>query len=124
MPKLPQQIRYDPDASQKHSLECGQDYDVLGLNQRRYFSKEEIEKFKEELFDYVEMSKSNICLDFSDVEFLASSALNAMILADRKLQFTRRRRLRVMNLRPEIHEVLVITRLNQMFDVYSVERSS
>jgi hypothetical protein len=55
-------------------------------------------------------------LDFGNVEFLSSAALNKLIILDKKVkQF--KGRLKLCNLRPEIQEVFVITRLNQLFEI-------
>ncbi|MFA5857354.1 MAG: STAS domain-containing protein [Candidatus Pacearchaeota archaeon] len=123
MPILPKHIRYEPDTSRTHSLECGEDYDVLSLNERRYLQPEIIQELKSELYDYIDKTKSNLCLDLTGVEYLASSALNGLLIANKSLERTNRNRLRMINVRPEINEVFIITRINQILDLYDLRRS-
>ena len=75
----------------------------------------------DELFGLVEMdNRKSLLLNFSRVEFLSSAALNKLILLDRSVK-KHGGRLKLCSLRPEIQEVFVITRLNQMFDIYDEE---
>jgi anti-anti-sigma factor len=123
MPILPKHIRYDKKLSRTHSLECGDDYDVLGFNDRRYVDTLQIQELKSELLDYIDRTQSNLCLNLKGVEFLATAVLNGMILVDRELKRSKRKELRLMNISPEINEVLVQTRLDQMFDLYDLRRT-
>lgn len=70
-----------------------------------------IEQMGDELFQLVDEKKFKfITLDFTGVEFLGSSALNKLIVLDRKVK-AQRGRVRIVSLRPEIAEVFKITKL-------------
>ena len=57
------------------------------------------------------------------MEFLSSAALNKLIILDKKLR-EGGGKLKLSNLRPEIHEVFMITRLNQLFDIKEDEKDA
>ncbi|QDU93571.1 STAS domain-containing protein [Lignipirellula cremea] len=80
-----------------------------------------IQEMGQELFDLVEKdSRKNLLLNFTNVEFLSSAALNKLIVLNNKVKGVGGK-LRFSSLRPEIYEVFVITRLNQLFDIKDSE---
>jgi anti-sigma B factor antagonist len=90
---------------------------VVKFVDRKILEAAHIHELGEELFRLVEQdAHKNFVLDFSNVEFLSSAALNKLIILDKKVK-SRSGQLKLCNLMPEIHEVFVITRLNQLFDI-------
>jgi anti-sigma B factor antagonist len=84
---------------------------------RKIIDAANIQELGEELFGLVEKEKKqNLILNFNTVEFLSSAALNKLIMLDKKVKAAKGK-MRLCNLRPEIYEVFVITRLNQLFDI-------
>ncbi len=84
---------------------------------RKIIDAANIQELGDELFALVEKEKrKNIVLNFASVEFLSSAALNKLIVLDKKVKGAAGK-MRLCNLRPEIFEVFVITRLNQLFDI-------
>lgn len=84
---------------------------------RKIIDAANIQELGEELFALVEKEKKkNLVLNFNSVEFLSSAALNKLIILDKKVKAATGK-MRLCNLRPEIYEVFVITRLNQLFDI-------
>ena len=80
-----------------------------------------IQDLGNELFALVEEEKKEkLLLDFSEVEFLSSAALNKLIVLDRKMKASGGK-LKFANLRAETHEVFMITRLNQLFDIQDTD---
>ena len=76
-----------------------------------------IQELGEELFGLVESDGvKSLLLDFGNVEFLSSAALNKLIMLDKKVK-QHGGQLKLCNLKPEIQEVFVITRLNQLFEI-------
>jgi anti-sigma B factor antagonist len=83
-----------------------------------------IQELAEELFSLVEEDDHNqLLLNFADVDFLSSAALNKLISLNNKVQRAQQQ-LKICSLRPEIYEVFVITRLNQMFEIKDDEASA
>jgi anti-sigma B factor antagonist len=93
------------------------DVTLVRFLDRKIIDAANIQELGEELFTLVEKEKKqNLILNFTSVEFLSSAALNKLIMLDRKVKAVQGK-MRLCNLRPEIYEVFVITRLNQLFDI-------
>jgi anti-sigma B factor antagonist len=76
-----------------------------------------IQELAEELYGLVDkQGVKSLLLDFKNVEFLSSAALNKLIILDKKVKQSQGR-LKLCNLEPGIREVFVITRLNQLFQI-------
>jgi anti-sigma B factor antagonist len=76
-----------------------------------------IQELGDDLFGLIDFEgRTNLVLDFSNVEFLSSAALNKLIILDKKVK-ARSGQLKLCCLMPEIREVFVITRLNQLFQI-------
>lgn len=94
---------------------------VVRFVDRKILDAANIQEMGEELFKLIdEDNRSNILLNFTAVEFLSSAALNKLIMLDRKVKAAGGK-LKLCDLRPEIHEVFVITRLNQLFQIHDTE---
>lgn len=90
---------------------------VVRFVERKILEAAHIQELGEELQHVVEHDgKLNLLLDFDKVEFLSSAALNKLIILDKKVK-AKSGQLKFCNLMPEIREVFVITRLNQLFDI-------
>ena len=97
------------------------DVTVVRFVDRRILDASNIDELGGELFDLVEQdNRKKLLLNFSDVEFLSSAALNKLIILDKKMK-AGGGALKLTDLRQEIHEVFVITRLNQLFDIHDQE---
>jgi anti-sigma B factor antagonist len=76
-----------------------------------------IQELAEELYALVERDGvRELLLDFKNVEFLSSAALNKLIILDKKVKKSSGR-LKLCNLEPGIREVFNITQLNQLFEI-------
>jgi anti-sigma B factor antagonist len=94
---------------------------VIGFVDRKILEAANIQELGEELTSLVETEGHHqLLLDFTNVEFLSSAALNKLIILDRKVKGVGGR-LKLCCLKPEIHEVFVITRLNQLFSIHDTE---
>jgi anti-sigma B factor antagonist len=100
------------------------DVTVVRFVDRHILAATNIEELGGELFGLIEReNRTKLLLNFSDVEFLSSAALNKLIILDKKLR-EGGGMLKLSNLRPEIHEVFMITRLNQLFDIKEDEQKA
>lgn len=80
-----------------------------------------IQNLGEELFALVDSDQcERLLLNFSNVEFLSSAALNKLIMLDKKVK-AKGGQIKFSDLRPEIREVFVITRLTQLFDIQDTQ---
>lgn len=90
---------------------------VVGFIDHKILDAANIQELGEEMFHLVEQDgHKNVLLDFDNVEFLSSAALNKLIILDKKVK-AKSGQLKLCNLMPEIREVFVITRLNQLFEI-------
>lgn len=94
---------------------------VVRFVDRKILDAANIQELGDELFGLVETDgRKNLLLNFSNVEFMSSAALNKLIVLNKKVQGVGGK-MRLSNLRPEIYDVFVITRLNTVFDIKSDE---
>lgn len=93
------------------------DVTVVRFVDRKILDEANIQELGGELFKLVEEEKrKNLLLNFSNVEFLSSAALGKLITLDRKVKAAAGK-LKLSNIKPEILEVFVITKLNKLFDI-------
>jgi anti-sigma B factor antagonist len=64
-----------------------------------------------------EKDHPKLLLDFSTVDHLSSAALGMLINANNSIK-QRNGQLRLTNIKPQIYEVFVITKLNKLFRIY------
>jgi anti-sigma B factor antagonist len=64
-----------------------------------------------------EKEHPKLLLDFSTVDHLSSAALGMLINANNSIK-QRNGQLRLTNIKPQIYEVFVITKLNKLFRIY------
>ena len=63
-----------------------------------------------------ESENPKLLLDFSNVDHLSSAALGMLINANNRIK-QRNGQLRLTNIKPQIYEVFVITKLNKLFRI-------
>lgn len=64
-----------------------------------------------------EEAQPKLLLDFSNVDHLSSAALGALINCNNLIK-QKNGQLRLTNIKPQIFEVFVITKLNKLFKIY------
>ncbi|HWP40126.1 STAS domain-containing protein [Fontivita pretiosa] len=64
-----------------------------------------------------EASNPKLLLDFGNVDHLSSAALGMLINANNRIK-QRNGQLRLANIKPQIYEVFVITKLNRLFKIF------
>jgi anti-sigma B factor antagonist len=100
------------------------DVTVVRFVDRRILDATSIEELGVELFALIEQeNRKKLLLNFAGVEFLSSAALNKLIILEKKARRIAGK-LKLSNLKPEIYEVFVITRLHQLFDIKDEEKEA
>lgn len=90
---------------------------VVTFNDTKIIDEQEIQELGQELYDLVEKDeRAKIVLNFAAVEFLSSAALGKLISFEKKAR-TRKTKLILTNIRPEIYEVFAITKLTKLFTI-------
>ena len=97
------------------------DVTVVRFVDRKILEDASIQEVGQELFRLVETDqRGKILLNFTNVDFLSSAALGKLITLDKKVK-ARGGALKLSNIRPEILEVFVITKLNKLFEIKNDE---
>ncbi len=93
------------------------DVTVIRFRDRKLIEDIRIQELGQELFGLVDgQQRDKLLLNFSQVEFLSSSALGKLITLDKKMK-ANGGAMKLSNIRPEIFEVFNITRLDRLFDI-------
>jgi len=88
------------------------------LTDRKILDEINITQIGQELAQLVAQSDSpKIVVDFGNVAHMSSSALGMLITLHKRVA-EKKGQLRFCNIQPSIHEVFVITRLNEIFRIY------
>jgi len=91
---------------------------IVELTEAKILDELSIAEIGEELTELVaQASKPKIVLDFANVAHMSSSALGMLITLHKRI-CEKEGQLCLCNIRPEIHEVFVITRLNEIFRIH------
>jgi len=104
-------------ASRRLEINEVRDVTVVHFKDHKIVEDLGIQELGQELFNLVEVeNRRKVVLNFAAVDFLSSAALGKLMTLERKVH-TRGGKLKLCNIRPEIYEVFVITRLNRLFDI-------
>jgi anti-anti-sigma factor len=85
---------------------------------------ETVHRIHDQLFALVdESSESELLLDFGNVAYVSSSALDTLVRLRQKL-LAKGRNMTVGNLKPQVHEVFVITGMNRLLNLRLTEEET
>lgn len=97
------------------------DVTIVKFVDSKIIDKAQIQQFGEELLALVSSeNRGALLLNFDGVQFLSSAALGKLIKLDKTIK-SAGGKLKLSCIRPEIHEVFSITKLDQMFDIKETE---
>jgi len=95
------------------------DVTIVELTDRKILDELSISQIGERLQGMVAKAENpKFILDFSNVGHMSSSALGMLITVHKRIR-EKKGQLRLSGIQPPIHEVFVITRLNEIFDICS-----
>ena len=102
---------------QRITLAESGDVTVVTCNDAKIIDEQSIQELGQELNGLVEDgSRKKVVLNFSAVEFLSSAALGKLISFEKRAR-TNKTQLVLTNIRPEIYEVFMITKLTKLFTI-------
>lgn len=91
------------------------DITILMSPDRKILDNQQIQDMAQEIFDLIEKeNRKRILFNFRGVDFMSSLFLQKLIVIDKKLKRSNGR-IVFCEMKPEIYEVFVITRLSQLF---------
>lgn len=90
---------------------------IVEFIDRNILDEANIQMIGEEITSLIEADPSlKLLISFANVDHLSSAALGTLITINNKLR--PKGQLRLANIDPQIYEVFVITRLNNIFKIY------
>lgn len=102
---------------QRIALAESGDVTVVTFNDSKIIDEQAIQELGQELYNLVEKDdRPKVVLNFAAVEFLSSAALGKLISFEKKAR-TKKTKLILTNIRPEIYEVFAITKLTKLFTI-------
>ena len=100
------------------------DVTVVNFIDKKILDEQNIQIIGEQLFNLVdELNRLKLLLNFSNVEYLSSSALGKFITLNKKVSKAGGR-LILCNIAPQIHEVFEITKLDKLFNIQKEEQAA
>ena len=97
---------------------------VVRFNEQRILDAESIQQLGEDLSQLVEQDqRDRLLINFTDVEFLSSAALNRLIILDKQIK-DRNGALKFCSICAGIMDVFAITRLDKHFEILDDESAA
>ncbi|MCK4275305.1 MAG: STAS domain-containing protein [Phycisphaerae bacterium] len=91
---------------------------IVELTDKKILEEVNINEIGRELSALAARSdKPRLILNFAPVSHMSSSALGMLITLHKRIR-EKKGQLKLCNIQPAIYEVFVITRLNEIFDIY------
>lgn len=109
--------------SQRRRLNLSEvgDVTIIRFNDHKILDAACISELSDELIDLVDKdNRKRLLLNFENVIFLSSAALNTLIIVEKRLKACKGR-MKLCCLRPELREIFEITRLTQLFEITETE---
>ena len=107
-----------PDATQRVNVTDHKDVKVVDFVENKILDEANIAEIGQQLTALVESKdRQKILPDFDNVDHLSSAALGMLINVNNRVK-QRNGQLRLANIKPQIFEVFVITKLNKLFKIH------
>ncbi|MEE2826070.1 MAG: STAS domain-containing protein [Planctomycetota bacterium] len=98
-------------------LEDVQDISVVRFKDEKVMDPSRIEKLGEELMSLAgEEDSCNLLINFEDVRFFSSAAINKLIVLEKRMR-AGGGAMKLSNLRPEVRDLFSFTNLDGLFDI-------
>jgi len=106
-----------PDASPTLTVSQLKDISVIEFTNNKILDEANIEEIKTTLFGLIDAKATpKLLLDFGNVDHMSSAALGTLINVSNRVK-EKNGQLRLANIKPQIFEVFVITKLNKLFRI-------
>jgi anti-sigma B factor antagonist len=97
---------------------------VVSFVDTKIVTEENIQEVGDQLYNLVDVEgHSQLLLNFGNVQYLSSAALGKLINLKKKVGAVRGK-LKLCCIHPDLLEVFRITRLDQVFEIYSEEQAA
>src|ERR1700722_15446223 len=106
-----------PEATSTMSVSQLKDISVVEFTNNKILDEANIEDIKTTLFGLIDSKTTpKLLLDFANVDHISSAALGTLINVSNRVK-EKNGQLRLANIKPQIFEVFVITKLNKLFRI-------
>jgi anti-sigma B factor antagonist len=107
-----------PDSSPPVSVVQQKDVRIVEFTNNKILDEANIQQIQETLNALIDEEQfPKLLLDFSTVDHLSSAALGMLINANNRIK-QKNGQLRLSNIKPQIYDVFVITKLNKLFRIF------
>jgi len=106
-----------PETAPPLSVSQVNDISVVEFTNNKILDEANIEEIKTTLFGLIDAKATpKLLLDFGNVDHMSSAALGTLINVSNRVK-DKNGQLRLANIKPQIFEVFVITKLNKLFRI-------
>ena len=106
-----------PDTASPMTITQVKDISVVEFTNNKILDEANIEEIKTSLFGLIDSKTTpKLLLDFGNVDHMSSAALGTLINVSNRVK-DKNGQLRLANIKPQIFEVFVITKLNKLFRI-------
>src|SRR5258708_3014934 len=106
-----------PEAPPPVTVSQQKDISVVEFTNNKILDEANIEEIKGSLFGLIDAKQTpKLLLDFANVDHMSSAALGTLINVSNRVK-EKNGQLRLSNIKPQIFEVFVITKLNKLFRI-------
>ncbi len=106
-----------PEATSTLTVSQLKDISVIEFTNNKILDEANIEEIKATLFGLIDAKATpRLLLDFGNVDHMSSAALGTLINVSNRVK-EKNGQLRLANIKPQIFEVFVITKLNKLFRI-------
>ena len=106
-----------PDTAPPMTVSQVKDISVVEFTNNKILDEANIEEIKNTLFGLIDSKATpKLLLDFGNVDHMSSAALGMLININKAIR-DKNGQLRLANIKPQIFEVFVITKLNKLFRI-------
>jgi anti-sigma B factor antagonist len=106
-----------PDTASPMTITQVKDISVVEFTNNKILDEANIEEIKTTLFGLIDSKTTpKLLLDFGNVDHMSSAALGTLINVSNRVK-DKNGQLRLANIKPQIFEVFVITKLNKLFRI-------
>jgi anti-anti-sigma factor len=113
-----------PDLSLPLAVSSQKDVSVVEFTNNKILDESVLEEIRSALSRLVESAAvPKLALDFSNVDYMSSAALGLLINVNKSIR-DKNGQLRLSNIKPQIFEVFVTTKLNKVFKVMNTRQEA
>lgn len=106
------------------SIQTVKEVTLVEFTNNKILDEANIEDIKATVFGLIDQAETpKLLLDFANVDHMSSAALGTLINISNRVR-EKNGQLRLSNIKPQIYEVFVITKLNKLFRIFGTREEA